>query len=130
MTMPKILIADDSRFQVQTLSSWLSQKGFEVVSALDAFQTWTFALRTSPDLIILDINMPAGNGIDILRRLKGSAKTERIPVIVITGEQNPATEAEVRKLGAADFLGKPVEHDQICAAVDRALAPKAQKATP
>ena len=128
--MPKILIADDSRFQVEALTSWLTPKGFEVIRALDAFQTWTFALRTSPDVIVLDINMPAGNGIDILRRLKESAKTQRIPVIVITGEQSLATEAEARKLGAAEFLRKPLEQDQICAAVDRALAPKAQGATP
>ena len=128
--MPKILIADDSRFQVQTLTSWLSPKGFEVATALDAFQAWTFALRTSPDLILLDINMPAGNGIDILRKLRGSPKTKHIPVIVITGDLSPATEGEARKLGAADFLRKPVEQDQICAAVDRALAPQAQKSTP
>ena len=73
--MPKILIADDSRFQVEALTSWLTPKGFEVVRALDAFQTWTFALRTNPNLIILDINMPAGNGIDILRKLQASPKT-------------------------------------------------------
>lgn len=126
--MPKVLIADDSRFQVEALTSWLTPKGFEVVSALDAFQTWTYALRVNPDLILLDINMPAGNGIDILRKLKGSPKTRTIPVIVITGDQKPATEAEARKLGAADFLRKPVEQDQICAAVERALAPKARGA--
>ena len=128
--MPKILIADDSRFQVQTLSSWFSPKGFEVITALDAFQTWTFALRTGPDVILLDINMPAGNGIDILQKLRGSPKTKHILVIVITGDQNPATEAEARKLGAADFLHKPVDQDRICAAVDRALVPQARKATP
>jgi CheY-like chemotaxis protein len=129
-TMPKILIADDSRFQVETLSSWMSSKGFEVVTALDAFQTWTFALRVHPDIILLDINMPAGNGIDILRKLKASPKTQNVPVIVMTGDKNPATEAEARKLGAAEFFRKPLEQDQICAAVDRALAPKARSATP
>lgn len=128
--MPKILIADDSRFQVETLSSWVISKGFEVVTALDAFQTWTFALRVHPDIILLDINMPAGNGIDILRKLKASPKTQKVPVIVMTGDQNPATEAEARKLGAADFLRKPLEQDLVCAAVERALAPKAQGATP
>jgi two-component system, cell cycle response regulator len=128
--MPKILIADDSRFQVETLSLWLSPKGFEVVSALDAFQTWTFALRVHPDVILLDINMPAGNGIDILRKLKASPKTQHVPVIVMTGDKNPATEAEARELGAAEFLHKPLEQDLVCAAVDKALAPKARSATP
>ncbi|SRR5258708_3080271 len=128
--MPKILIADDSRFQVQALTSWLSPKGFEVITALDAIQAWMSALRSSPDLILLDINMPAGNGLEILKRLRNSPKTQRIPVIVITGDEDPATESQARKLGATEFLRKPVEQDQVCAAVDRALAPEAQKAEP
>jgi CheY-like chemotaxis protein len=119
--MPKILIADDSRFQVQALTSWLSPKGFEVITALDAIQAWMSALRSSPDLIVLDINMPAGNGLEILRRLRGSKKTQHIPVIVITGDGSAATEAEARKLGAAEFLRKPIEQDQVCAALDRIL---------
>jgi CheY-like chemotaxis protein len=128
--MPKILIADDSRFQVQALTSWLSPKGFEVITALDAIQAWMSALRASPDLILLDINMPAGNGLEILKRLRNSPKTQRIPVIVITGDEDPTTESQARKLGATEFLRKPVEQDQVCAAVDRALAPEARKAEP
>jgi DNA-binding response OmpR family regulator len=120
--MPKILIADDSRFYVQTLTSWLGPKGFEIITALDAIQTWTSALRASPDLIVLDINMPAGNGLEILRRLRSSAKTQRIPVIVVTGDGNPAMEASARGLGAGEFFHKPVEEGQICAAVKRLLA--------
>src|SRR5882724_4204706 len=89
ISMPKILIADDSRFQVQALTSWLSPKGFEVITALDAIQAWMSALRASPDLILLDINMPAGNGLEILKRLRNSPKTQRIPVIVITGDEDP-----------------------------------------
>ena len=107
---------------MQVLTSWLSPKGFEVIPALDAIQAWMSALRCKPDLILLDINMPAGNGIEILRRLRTSSKTNRIPVIVITGNEDPATEATARTLGAAEFLRKPFEQDQICTAVDRALA--------
>jgi twitching motility two-component system response regulator PilH len=119
--MTKILIADDSRFQVQMLGSCLSRKGFEVVFAYDAMQAWMAALRSSPDLILLDINMPAGTGVEVLKRLRISAKTQHIPVIVISGEQNPATESMVRNLGASDFLHKPVDEDQLCGTIDRVL---------
>jgi two-component system cell cycle response regulator len=121
--MPKILIADDSRFQGQLLASFLSPKGFEALYALDALQAWTTALRSSPQLILLDINMPGGTGIEVLKRLRMSTKTQHIPVIVVSGEENPATESMARSLGAIDFLHKPVEAEQLCAAVDRALHP-------
>lgn len=121
--MPKILIADDSRFQGQLLASFLSPKGFEAVFAADALQAWTAALRSAPQLILLDINMPGGTGIEVLKRLRMSTKTQHIPVIVVSGEENPATESMARSLGAVDFLHKPVEQEQLCTAVDRALHP-------
>jgi PleD family two-component response regulator len=119
--MPKVLIADDSRFQAQLLASYLSSKGFEVVFAADALQAWTAALRSSPHLILLDINMPGGTGVEVLKRLRMSTRTQHIPVIVVSGEEGKAIESTVRDLGAADFLHKPVEHDQLCATVDRVL---------
>ena len=121
--MSKILISDDSRFQAQLLASYLDSKDFEVTFAADALQAWTAALRSSPQVILLDINMPGGTGIEVLKRLRISTKTQNIPVIVVSGEQNPATESAARDLGAADFLHKPVEKDQLCAAINRALNP-------
>jgi twitching motility two-component system response regulator PilH len=119
--MPKILIADDSRFQRQLLASFLSPKGFEAIFAVDALQAWMSALCSAPQLILLDINMPAGTGIEVLKRLRMSTKTQHIPVIVVSGEANPATESMARSLGAVDFLHKPVEQEQLCAAVERVL---------
>lgn len=122
--MPKVLIADDSRFQAQLLASYLSAKDLEVVFAADALQAWTAALRSGPQLILLDINMPGGTGIEVLKRLRMSTKTQHIPVIVVSSEEGPNIESTVRNLGAADFLRKPVAPDALCAAVDRALGPQ------
>jgi len=124
--MPKVLIADDSPFQVQLLASYLRPRGFEVVFAGDALQAWTAALRSSPQLILLDINMPGGTGIEVLKRLRMSTRTQHIPVIVVSGEESPAIEPTVRRLGAADYLRKPVEADQLWVAVDRLLNPISQ----
>ena len=121
--MPKILIADDSRFQRELLASYLSPKGFEAVFAGDALQAWIAALRSDPQLILLDINMPGGTGIEVLKRLRMSTKTQHIPVIVFSGEENPATEAMALSLGAVGYLHKPVEEEKLCAAVDHALHP-------
>jgi CheY-like chemotaxis protein len=128
--MAKILIADDSRFQVQMVASWLTPKGFNVISAVDALQTWMMALRSNPDVILLDINMPGGTGIEVLKRLRMSSKTQHIPVIVVSGDEHPDTEAKARSLGAAEFLHKPVDREQLCASVNRALSKDGQATGP
>ncbi len=107
--MAKILIADDSRFQVEVMAAHLRPKGFSVVSAADALQTWMTALREQPDAILLDINMPGGTGIEVLKRLRISAKTQHIPVIVVSGNSEKEIEQTARELGACEFLHKPVD---------------------
>jgi two-component system, cell cycle response regulator len=125
--MAKILIADDSRFHVQLLAAYLGPKKFDLIFASNALQAWTQALRSNPDLILLDINMPGGTGVEVLQRLRISTKTQHIPVIVITGEDGAAIESVVRDLGAADFLHKPVGQEQLCATVDRVLNARAEQ---
>ena len=119
--MPKVLIADDSRFKRETLASFLLPKKFELVFAVDALQTFMVALRSAPDLILLDINMPGGTGIEVLRRLRGSNKTQHIPVIVVSGEEKFSTETMARELGAVDFLHKPVDEQQLIDSIRRVL---------
>jgi len=112
--MPKkVLIADDSRFQVQMLSMFLTEKGVEVVAAQDGLQASTLAMRASPDAIILDINMPGGSGIEVLRRIRLSAKSQHIPVVVVSGNVESATEQAAKTLGAAAFLHKPIDTDEL-----------------
>ena len=119
--MPKVLIADDSRFQRETLASFLLPKKFEVVFAVDALQTFMVALRSTPDLILLDINMPGGTGIEVLKRLRGSNKTQQIPVIVVSGDEKFTTETMARELGAVDFLHKPVDEQRLIDSINRVL---------
>lgn len=107
--MAKILVADDSRFQVQLLSSYLSADGHQVITAMDAMQASMAALRELPDAIVLDINMPGGTGFAVLKRLKASTKTCHIPVVIVSG--NEMGPGHVKEIGAARFLHKPVEAD-------------------
>jgi CheY-like chemotaxis protein len=122
--MAKVLIADDSRFQVRMFSTWLKELGFETVTAGDALQAWMTALRALPDLILLDINMPAGSGVQVLRKLQNSAKTQHIPVIVISANEDRDLHSVVEQLGAAAFLLKPVEEAELCSVIAR-LFPEA-----
>jgi CheY-like chemotaxis protein len=120
--MSKILIADDSRFQVELLSRALEEKGFEVVTAVDALQASMTAMRVAPAAIVLDINMPAGSGIEVLKRLKMSSKTQHIPVMVVSGNTDPSIEPLAKQLGVTDFFHKPVDPAQLCQALSRVLS--------
>jgi len=122
----KLLIADDDRVLTHLLSNRLRPKGVETVVAHDAMQAFMHAMRSPPDVIVLDIQMPGGTGIEVLRKLKTSAKTSSIPVVVLSGSGDAETPDRVAGLGAEQFLVKPVEPDALyrvlCAVLGRPLA--------
>lgn len=108
-----LLIADDDRVLTHLLSAKLRSRGWTVTIASDAMQTLMFAIKTPPDVILLDINMPGGTGVEALRKLRLSTKTSMIPIVVLSGSIDPADEARVRALGAEGFLKKPADVDEI-----------------
>jgi two-component system phosphate regulon response regulator PhoB len=114
-----VLLADDDRVQTLMLSTRLKAKGFKVTVAYDAIQAWMAAIKTLPDVIVLDIQMPGGTGIAILKQLKTSTKTCQIPVIVLSGSIDPQIAISVKDLGADEFLPKPVDLDQLYRALSR-----------
>ena len=82
------------------------------------------ALRNPPDAILLDVNMPGGTGLQVLRQLKNSTKTNQIPIIVISGSIDPATAATVTSMGADEFLGKPPNFERLDAILKARLSPE------
>lgn len=125
-----VLLADDDKVQTLMLSSFLRAKGYIVAAAYDATYTFMVAMKSPPDVIVLDIQMPGGTGIVVLERLKASSKTWQIPVIVLSGSTDPKAADTVKALGAAEYLTKPVVVDQLLAAVARALGLPADDPTP
>jgi CheY-like chemotaxis protein len=128
ISMAKILIADDSRLHVHLVSAWLNDRGFQIVTSFDSVQASMNAVRIQPDLIVLDLNMPGGSGVDVLKRLKASNKTKDIPIIVITGTGGREMRDFVRRLGAADLLEKPLDREQFCRIVQD-LVPRGTAST-
>src|SRR5215467_9687278 len=117
--MGTVLVADDSKLHVHLITGWLQDDGFEVLATFDSVQAWSTAIRVKPDLVILDINMPGGSGIDVLKRLKSSSKTSAIPVLVISGNAGSEMRNFVQRLGAVELLEKPLDHDQFCSIVHK-----------
>lgn len=118
----RILVADDDRVIAQLICAVLQKAGHQPVPAHDAMQAFMFAMRSpAPQLVVLDVNMPGGTGVEALRKLKQSARTCGIPVIVVSGVEDPTMPQRMRELGALDVLPKPVDPAALLEAVDRAL---------
>ena len=109
----KILVADDEPEIVKALHIRLKEAGYEVVVAFDVLQAIYQAHKERPDLIILDIRMPAGDGIGVYEKLKISSETAVIPVIFITAYASDAIIKKVLELGAEGFIAKPFDIDKL-----------------
>ena len=104
-----ILIADDDRDLCESLNQRLRYEGFEALAAYEGVRVIEAAHRHQPDLILLDINMPAGTGMTVLRALRSREDTKKIPIIVMTAMEEPGLKERVLFEGANDFLKKPFE---------------------
>lgn len=116
-----VLIADDDRVVVTLMSEYLRKQGYNVAVAFDAMQAWMGVRNAAPKVVVVDINMPGGNGIDVIRKIKSNTKTTQVAVIVITGSLDPVLADEARELGAEEFLTKPVKPEDLHGAIRRAL---------
>ena len=117
---PKILIVDDDKELIQSLSLRLRNEGYDVVSATDGYQGLEKARIEKPDLLILDVKMPAGDGFSIQERLLTQGNVWP-PVIYLTGDKSTATELNAKKFGAFAIIYKPFDSDQLLRTVKRAL---------
>ncbi len=117
----KILIVDDERDIVKALMIRLQGAGYEVVTAFDGAQGVFMAHKEKPDLIILDIRMPAGDGFSVAQRLKRSIHTFSIPVIFLTGSPEKNASEKAMALGARFFVKKPYDPEELLDAIKRAL---------
>ncbi len=117
----KVLIVDDERDIVKVLMIRLRGAGYEVVTAFDGAQAIFVAHKEKPDLIILDIRMPAGDGFSVVEKLKHSTDTFSIPVIFLTGGPERDSEEKAMTLGARFYIKKPYDPEELLDAVKRAL---------
>ncbi|MBI3922038.1 MAG: response regulator [Armatimonadetes bacterium] len=117
----KILVTDDEVPVVQIIRTNLELEGYEVVTAHDGEEALRKVAQESPNLIILDVMMPKMDGWEVLSNLKGSPRTQEIPVIMLTALSQMEDMDRGARLGNDCYLTKPFEPLELIAMVKRLL---------
>jgi len=122
--MSKILIIEDDPDTARVVAKRLEQEGLSVIVALDAYEGTKMAHSQKPDLIILDLMLPAGGGLFVLGNIRMSAETRSLPIIVLTGVKAEDTKEKAQKLGVEAYLEKPYEPAVLVSTVKNILEGK------
>ena len=128
MTSRTILIADDDRSVRTVLSRALSRSGHEVRSTDNATTLWEWVSGGAGDLVITDVVMPDGNGLDLVPRMK--ANRPDLPIIVVSAHSTLMTAVKAARSGAYEYLAKPFDLDGLLQTVERALSDPGNRPRP
>jgi two-component system KDP operon response regulator KdpE len=129
MSGKKILIIDDDKHLLLGLTARLNANGYRVVSAVDAISAIAVARKESPDLVILDLGLPAGDGFLVLERMRGLADLIATPVIVLSAWDPTDNKRRALDAGAVAFFQKPPDIHEFLTAIRRALGEGIAQAT-
>jgi DNA-binding response OmpR family regulator len=117
----KILIIDDDQHLLLGLTTRLKTNGYLVVSAGDSVAAIAVARKEAPDLVILDLGLPAGDGFVVLERMRGLADLAGTPVIVLSARDPAHNKQRALEAGAVAFFQKPPDNHEFLTAIRQAL---------
>jgi DNA-binding response OmpR family regulator len=121
MSGKKILIIDDDQPLLLGLTARLKANSYSVVTAADAISALTVARKELPDLIILDLGLPGGDGFLVLERMRSLADLAAIPVIVLSARDPDGNRKRSLDAGAVAFFQKPPDNHEFLNAIRQAL---------
>lgn len=121
MSGKKILIVEDEAVQLTTLARRLKSAGFDVIAARDGMSAISTARKEQPDLILLDLGLPAGDGFVVLQRLQMLINTNTIPIIVVSSRDARTAREAALKAGAIGYFQKPAKMEDLLKSIGEAL---------
>lgn len=124
---PSILVCDDETDLREMLQEYLQKRGYSVRLAGDADELRAEVEAATPDLVILDVNMPGEDGLSALRRLRGESD---LPVVMLTAAGETIDKIVGLEMGADDYLGKPVDLRELEARIKAVLRRRSRPAEP
>ena len=123
MYMAKILILDDDLDLLSIVKSLLKKKGFDVWTFANWQKAWESIKKNKPNLILLDVFLKGGDGIDVCRKIRSTSATRRIPIIMFSSYPNLA-EIAIHEFGADEFIAKPFELNEMVNKIRNVLSVK------
>ena len=121
MNRNKILIIEDDEDMRRGLNMRLRASEYETAFAADAVMALSIAKKEAPDLILLDLGLPGGDGFTVLERMKNIASLSCTPVIVVSARDPKANEKRAIDAGVEAYFQKPVDNELLLKAIQRAL---------
>ena len=121
MDKKKLLIVDDDLELRRGLDIRFRANQYDTAHASDGMSAISMARKEEPDLIILDLGLPAGDGFTVMERLQAFADLACIPVIVVSAWDPRTNRQRALQAGAAAFFQKPVDNEELLAAIEKAL---------
>lgn len=109
----KVLVIEDDAVILEFIELLLQQRDFEVVGVDNGNEGIRLAQQYSPNIILSDLNMPGGDGLSVLRSVRGSPHTQDIPFILVTASLSPEARAHCFALGADQVVLKPFDPDAL-----------------
>jgi two-component system response regulator AtoC/two-component system nitrogen regulation response regulator NtrX len=116
-----ILLVDDSEVSNFLMQSILEERGYSILSVSNGKDALDFLKQQQPNLIILDIMMPEMNGFGVLESVKKFEATAKIPVMILTARNNLKDQEKAISMGAADYMIKPIDIDDVVERVSRLM---------
>jgi DNA-binding response OmpR family regulator len=123
MKKSKILIVDDDPELRRALNLRFRANHYETAYATDGLSAIAMAQKEKPDVIILDVGLPAGDGFVVMDRLQQNAELASIPVIVLTARDPQGTRQRIMTAGASAFFQKPADNGKLLNAIRSVLSP-------
>jgi len=121
MKQPNILVVDDSTTNVVLIEAILAGKGYRIETAMNVRDAIHCLEKNMPDLILLDLLMPKISGFEFLEQLRENERTRNMPVIVISAISDEEKRERTFRLGAVDYLTKPVDIQYLVDRVEKTL---------
>ena len=123
--MAKILLVEDNEMSRDMLARRLARSGFEIAIAEDGRQGIDLASQQSPDLILMDLNLPVMDGWEATRQLKAAPATRAIPIVALTAHAMAGDQDKAIKAGCDHYMTKPVDFPSLVALIKKLLSTKA-----
>lgn len=125
--MPNILVIDDDDIMLKAIKNILNKDGFNVVTATDGKQAFDLLDHTVYDIVITDLMLPHANGLEVVGKLRHNEINRNVGIIVVSSVGNEETITEAFRLGADDYLKKPIMAGELLMRIRKLIANKNSK---